>query len=283
MSAAVQPLFVGLCDDAAVFPPGNLALAEAVPAHVDHKTLAFGPVVGPFVLAARDLEQLAPHVAGLEPGSFGLALTASLPQLSSALEAADQIAAVRLEALEVALAQDVAASEVAPTLKCALGEWDLPVFLELPRDGRRPLLVEALRGTGWQAKLRTGGVRSDLYPDEKELAAAVASLAAAGVPFKATAGLHHALRNTDPVTGFEQHGFLNLLSATAAALAGADEATVVTLLADRDGVRVADRIRRLSPDVRKTFRSFGTCSVAEPVDELIALGLLDPKMREDLS
>jgi len=31
------------------------------------------------------------------------------------------------------------------------------------------------------------------------------------VLFKSTAGLHHAPRNADPPTGFEQHGFRNLL------------------------------------------------------------------------
>jgi len=30
--------------------------------------------------------------------------------------------------------------------------------------------------------------------------------------------------------------------------------------------------------VREQFRSFGTCSIAEPLDELVALGLLDPSL-----
>jgi hypothetical protein len=38
-----------------------------------------------------------------------------------------------------------------------------------------------------------------------ERLAAIAAVVAAGVSFKPTAGLHHALRNTDPETGFEQH------------------------------------------------------------------------------
>jgi hypothetical protein len=110
-----------------------------------------------------------------------------------------------------------------------------------------------------------------------ELAAAVVALTRAGLPFKATAGLHHAVRNTDPQTGFEQHGFLNLLTAVDAALAGADEARVERLLAERDPERVAAQARAAgarASSVRGQFRSFGTCSITEPLEELVVLGLL---------
>ena len=106
--------------------------------------------------------------------------------------------------------------------------------------------------------------------------AAVVALVRAGVAFKATAGLHHAVRNTDPGTGFEQHGFLNLLVATDEALAGADVAQVHARLAARDGTRLAERVAALSAAARESFRSFGTCSIADPVTELAELGLLTP-------
>ncbi|HEX9356341.1 MAG TPA: hypothetical protein VF933_21305, partial [Streptosporangiaceae bacterium] len=125
---------------------------------------------------------------------------------------------------------------------------------------------------------RTGGVRADLYPSESELASAVLAAVRAGVPFKATAGLHHAVRNTDPQTGFEQHGFLNLILATDAAAAGASEPDLVRLLAQRHAARVAERVHALGAErtalARTLFTSFGTCSIAEPRSELIGLGLL---------
>ena len=282
MSVDVPPVFAGLCDDAAVFPPGNLPLAEALPAHARHKASAHRSLVGPFVVAARDLDELDNLLAARDHGVLGLSLTVPLPQLAAALVRVDEIPAARLEALEVALPDDVGAGEVVPSLERALDGRAVPVFVELPRDARRPDIVKALSGTAFLAKLRTGGVRADLYPDEKELAAAVAALTAAGVAFKATAGLHRAVRNTDAGTGFEQHGFLNLLAAAGAALDGADDSELTEVLADRDGARVADRVRALAPVVRDVFRSFGTCSIAEPVEDLAGLGLLEPDLVEDL-
>lgn len=277
-----HPLLAGLCDDAAVFPPGNLPLAEAVPAHLHHTKGAHAALVGPFVLAAKDLPSLAEVTADLPEAGLELALTSPLPDLAGALEQAGTLPAVRVVALEIALPEGTAPGEVVPTLDTVLAGRDLSVAVEVPRDDRRPEVIAALAGTRYTAKLRTGGVRADLYPDEAELARAIAALVDAGVPFKATAGLHHALRNTDPDTGFEQHGYLNLLVAADAAVAGADADELARLLGERDGSTVTERVRALDPEVRRTFRSFGTCSITDPTTELVDLGLLTPDAKKDL-
>ncbi|MFJ8113891.1 hypothetical protein [Streptomyces sp. NPDC096132] len=280
----IPPVLVGLFDDAAVFPPGSLPIEEAVPAHVEHTRGAHAGLVGAFVLAAKDVDRLTGLTAGLPEGSFDLSVTVALPGVSDAVAAARRIPAVRLVGLEVAVPDGIAAEAVVPALAEAIeDDTGLTVYVEVPRDDRREALLAELSGTPCLAKFRTGGVRADLYPDEHELAAAILSAVRAGVPFKATAGLHHALRNTDPETGFEQHGFLNLLVAADAALKGAEEAELVELLADRDGDRVAERVRALSPEVRDLFRSFGTCSVAEPATESAGLGLLPAATIADLT
>ncbi|MEU1515660.1 hypothetical protein ABZ490_26505 [Streptomyces sp. NPDC005811] len=280
----VPPVLAGLFDDAAVFPPGSLPIEEAVPAHVAHTRSAHAGLVGAFVLAAKDVDRLTEPTAGLPEGSFGLSVTVALPGVSDAVAAARRIPAVRLAGLEVAVPDGIAAEAVVPALAEAIdADSDLSVYVEVPRDARREPLLAALAGTPYLAKFRTGGVRAELYPDERELAAAVLAAVRAGVPFKATAGLHHALRNTDPETGFEQHGFLNLLTATDAALRGAEEDELVRLLADRDGDAVAGRVRALTPEVRDVFRSFGTCSVAEPATESAGLGLLPAATIADLT
>lgn len=247
-----------LFDDAAIFPPGNLPLDEAIRAHHAHREAPYARLVGPLVVSLPDLSKLA--------GTGPLDIAVVVPDAASAAVAMDwasAISGVRLVSLEVA-------ATTVERLRWEIGEpAGTTVYVELPRDERRPVLIEELAGTAYRAKLRTGGARADLYPDELELATAVVALVAAGLPFKATAGLHHALRNTDRKTGFEQHGFLNLLAATGAAAGGASVDEVASVLAERSANRVH------LPDGDSLLRSIGTCSIDEPLAELTELGLLD--------
>ncbi|MGW4130541.1 hypothetical protein [Amycolatopsis japonica] len=268
----IPALFAGLCDDAAVFPPGLAPLPDAVAAHDEHLGAWYAGLVGPLVIAATALGDLAEVLDGREtPLPVSVTLPGGPAQLDGVNEAVAKLP-VKLEALEIAVPDGMGPDE----LLAALSHATAPVFVEIPRDERRVPLLTALSGTGHQAKFRTGGVRADLYPDEAELAAAVRAAVAASVPFKATAGLHHALRNTDPETGFEQHGFLNLMLATDAVLTGGDAEAV---LAERDGAVVAERLRALDADrvaaLRAGFTSFGTCSITDPLTELAGLGLLE--------
>jgi hypothetical protein len=261
-----------LLDDAAMFPPGDLPLHRAVPAHTEHRRAPYGALVGPLVVAASAHDELADATAGLPPGSLAVALTVPVPRLGEALAAAGRLPAVRVVAVEVSLPDGMApAAAVDEVGRHADG---VRVFVVLPRDDRREPVLAAVAGAGHAAKLRTGGPSAADHPDEEELAAAVVSVVRAGVAFKATAGLHHAVRNTDAATGFEQHGFLNLLLATAAAGSGAGPADVARLLAERDPDVLVTAVRRTDPAVRERFRSFGTCSITEPVDELARLGLV---------
>jgi len=265
-------IFDGILDDAAVFPPGLKPLAQAIADHPKHRASAYGDLVGPLVLAAPALAGLGAHVGADVEGPLDLAVTApgGPAQLPDALARAADLP-VRLAGFEVAVPAELSV----PEFFAALGSAGaVPVYVEVPRDSRRAEVIAACAATGRAAKFRTGGVEAGLYPDEAELAGAIAAVVAAGVPFKATAGLHHALRNTDPATGFEQHGFLNVLVATAAARDGARPDQLAALLADRDGERVARRVSETDPGVRESFRSFGTCSIVEPVRELVDLGLM---------
>ena len=95
------------------------------------------------------------------------------------------------------------------------------------------------------------------------------------MPFKATAGLHHAVRHRDEATGFVHHGFLNLLVAVSRALTGQD---VVGALQSTDGAALVAETAGLAEPaaraVRRVFASYGSCSLREPVRDLEALGML---------
>ncbi len=93
-------------------------------------------------------------------------------------------------------------------------------FFEISPEQAEELLP-ALRRIGGCAKLRAGGVVEEAFPAVEQIAGFIARCAELGVPFKATAGLHHPLRCIRPLT-YEphsreapMHGFLNLFTAAA--------------------------------------------------------------------
>ncbi len=119
-----------------------------------------------------------------------------------------------------------------------------------------------------KTKVRCGGAR---VPDAAEVAAFIRAAHDRGTPFKATAGLHHAL----PTDG--EHGFLNLLAACiwpddAEALLGTREIEL-----DAESFRAngraadADTCARMRRDA---LLSIGSCSFTEPVGELRQLRIL---------
>ena len=74
----VPPLFAALVDDAAMFPPGNATVPEAVAAHRDHRRSWFAPLVGPLVVRDRQLDELRRVLDATEPGGRVADLEAEL-------------------------------------------------------------------------------------------------------------------------------------------------------------------------------------------------------------
>lgn len=278
-NVAAAPLLAGLCDDAAIFPPGLKPLAQAVPDHLAHAESNYARYVGPFLLSAAALEEVGPIVADLPAGAIDLAITVpDETALPAALATVDRLPAFRLVAVESPLGPGTPPGAAIDAIRQAVAGREVEVFVEIPRDERRPEAIAATSAAGYKAKFRTGGIRAELYPDEAELADAIIAVVKRGLQFKATAGLHHAVRRTDPERGFEEHGFLNILLAVSVVLADGDRESVIEALAERDGDELAARLASLDAEqaraVRHHFRSFGTCSISEPVDEMRDLGLV---------
>ncbi|MBV2156360.1 hypothetical protein [Kitasatospora sp. SUK 42] len=300
----IPELFRGLFDDAAVFPPGNLPVAEAVPAHRAHRAAWYAEAVGPFLCGAGRLGELTAVAAGGAvvkdavsaegaadtegvvgasdaPLRIGLVLPGGSAELASALAAA-----APFELAGVELATRDAAEAVAELDR--LLPPHVPAAVELPRELLRgdglDAVLDVLVDSPYRAKFRTGGLAAEAFPDEEELAAFLTGCARRGLPYKCTAGLHNAVRHTDPRTGFEHHGFLNVLLAAQET----DLRAAAAILAERDGEVLAKAARTLTDRqvtvIRNSFTAFGTCSIAEPLGDLAALGLLsspDPLSQED--
>ena len=152
-------------------------------------------------------------------------------------------------------------------------------FIEIGLDGAWERALDVVADAGYAAKLRTGGLDSYLFPDAGQVASFITACLDREVAFKCTAGLHNAVRHTAADTGFEHHGFLNVLLATRASLDGASQSEMVAVLENREGGTLAGPARALTVEqaagTRRWFTSFGSCSVDQPRHDLIALDLLE--------
>jgi hypothetical protein len=298
----IPAAFSGLVDDAAVFPPGNAPLDEAVRAHHEHLAAPYADLVGPLVVSDAHLAELVSRPAPRTPRSTGEQVAEPLEVVvvvsggAGALEPAVRWAArdgvLDLRGVEIAL-RDSATGETAHNARrivtvvdqlVSSGDLDddVPVYVEVPRlHGAPPTpdwlsALDELAALDHRVKLRTGGADADAFPGTDELATCIGATLDRELSFKCTAGLHHAVRHRDSETGFERHGFLNVLLATRASLDGAVPADVAAVLDLTDAaalLEVADPVGMAG--ARRWFRSFGSCSVREPLDDLTALGLLE--------
>jgi hypothetical protein len=239
MPGTLETALLGrLIDHAPLFPPAQLPLPEALEEHRRAREGPQGWIVRRFVAPASVL-------ARLDGESLALSVVCDAD-----FDASDP----RIESFEV---------PPNGSLWLTRGE----TYFELD-TGVVPSFAAGLVQSGSRLKIRCGPAA----PTVDSLAAAIRACREHSLPFKATAGLHRAVRREG------QHGFVNLLAAAAfgdeeAALAEEDAEAFRT---DDDVFRWRDRTASVA-DVERArglFVAFGSCSFDEPVDDLRALGLL---------
>ncbi len=284
MSATIPELFGALVDDAAVFPPGNSPLPQAVAHHAGHRGAWYGACVGPLLVPAGSATDLLAVLDGggwPGPGTLDTTVVARPGTDPAALA----------EALAV-LAADPRVDLVAVELGWT-DDWrrlgvpgELPLALEVPRgeeeqsEALADIRLSVAEGDAVVAKFRTGPTPTWPWPDEDELARFLTGAIGAPVPFRLTGGLHHAVRGRYEVDGVpeENHGLLNILLATAAALDHAPREEVAAILADRDTSALVSAVGTWSHHtdrrVRSAFTAYGCCTVTDPLGELTGLGLI---------
>lgn len=233
---ALTPLVAGLVDDAGLFPPSSLPMAAALERH----RRSASPVLS---------------------GRF-LVPTSRVPELLALLRPDDALR-VHLVVDEDAPVPTDGRVEVLGIERRGLPADDaaLPTWVE-------GVPASALAGTGLRAKVRCGGAA---IPAVDELASWVVDAVGAGVPFKATAGLHRAVRGDESTDGRPHHGYLNLLLAVSRATEGGDVAAV---LASTDRAALAAEARTVdAARVRSLLTSYGSCDTDLPVHDAKELDL----------
>ena len=274
MSNGVTHLLTNLVDDAAVFPPGSAALDDAVPAHAAHRASWFAPLIGPLLIPLADRAAFR----ALAPPGTPVGVIGSPADLEAALDDLPG-GTCQLESPVAKRGEDplTGLERLAGLMRKTKEPWQW--YCEVPLAwGLMSALDELARlraeGLPAAAKFRTGGLAAELFPTPAELAAVICACRDRDLPFKLTAGLHHAVRHTDPETGLVHHGFLNILAAVLAARDGAEPADLAPLLSSTDGGPLAERVRPHLAEPRPLWVAFGSCSVTEPVADLTMLGLL---------
>jgi len=296
---SVVVLLRGLIDYAGLFPPASLGMAQAVENYETYLRSEHNWILGRFIVPAARL------------GEFEEALTRTpascnshwnLSALLGADAAADLARIRKFNACSstdlVPIKAEIRSVEMKITTLeqieqlSAIIPPELEAYFEIPLSGGGHENIAALAACGRRAKIRTGGETADKFPAPESVIEFVRLCAAAGVPFKATAGLHHALRSVHPFTYQPDsprgimHGFLNVFLAASFLRVGMEPTLALELLTEQspqafyfDSEAAIWREHRLTvPQIavaRQSFSiSFGSCSFTEPLDDLRSLHLL---------
>jgi len=316
MPSINRALLSEIIDYAGIFPPAKLPLTEAFERFLLHLGSDDGWLLARFVCPASRLEELAPliesadfmqtplRIAGLgaggeDPPSFADGIERDVESMK-AFSTRFRGTAI-IDVFEVKLPENGDPSEVVDLSFHHLADVAVrpPVpYFEIPLLGRaRDPIVDAAavaaasheidshRRAG--LKIRCGGLDATAVPSIEAVAAAIVASRDAGLPLKATQGLHHPLRHHDPDLDTMVHGFLNLLTASVLAHAHfLDDAAIREVIAEDDpGAFVLSDSTIRWRDIEAGFQevlngrtsamtSFGSCSFSEPRDDLAGLDLL---------
>ncbi len=263
---SVRALFGGVIDYAGLFPPASLSMEAAVENYAAYRAGEHGWALDRFILPLARVPEFE-SAAGDRAANWRLSLLVP-PGTTTIPLGADTV--------EIKVQNPADIRNIGP---------DVTAYYEISIDDDPAELIAIMAGVSVRAKIRTGGSTPDAAPSPANLARFLARCAARKVPFKATAGLHHAMRNPAGRSG-AMHGFLNVFLAAALIWTGAPEDDVIQALEETspdafrfEGAAVTWRERRVTAEqlveVRRSFAiGFGSCSFEEPLADLKALGLL---------
>ncbi len=308
-SRALTTLLTELFDYAGLYPPARLDMPAAAEAYARARMGEHAFMLARFVCPVSKLHKLSEaasmlmpgthatsgyreHADVLEPWSVSAVMDVELGEALELIDAFDEHhgeedhGLARVDAIELKAETPGFIDEALERIPD-----DIAPFFEVTLGGDCRGFVAALAGSEASAKVRCGGVTPEAIPGSGQIADFLLACRSAGVPFKATAGLHHPIRAEHRLTYEEggprgvMHGFINLWMA--ASLVRAREVsreTAVEVLEERDARAFAfgeESARWRGHELgivdlaraRETFAiSIGSCSFDEPVEDLRGLG-----------
>ncbi|MDH3252352.1 MAG: hypothetical protein OEM41_06135 [Ignavibacteria bacterium] len=297
MKESVRVLMAGLIDYAGLFPPAGLPMNQAVSNFERYRAGSEAWALGRFIVPASRLKEFEDAISSARDEA-----QKSAPLMLSALLTSGDVSEInllldfnrrhaertaRIETVEV---KATTTDEVRRIGRSAGGRFT--VYCEFPIGDGLSDLISSAAEAGLRAKVRTGGVTPEVFPPTTDLVRFLYACSTKRLPFKATAGLHHAVRGSYRLT-YERNspsgtmsGFLNVFVAAALLVEGMDINDAVRVLEETDaGAFQFDEsgvvwrsyrlpLDRLSLSRRGFAIAFGSCSFLEPIEEMRALNLL---------
>jgi len=298
MTGSLSHLLDRFIDYAGLFPPAKLSMDTAVTNYLGYLTGPEEPFVSRFVCPVAKLDELRQalanrHVAetislsvvGTAPtnhAGWGDALVHDAEGMTRFMERVGEDAAI--EAYEIRIPDHKRLIEYVQDLR-SFNQVD--VFCELPWGPEMADSLAILAEEEWlAAKARTGGLEASAFPPSSAVAEFLVSCCQLDLGFKLTAGLHHPLRGHREEVKAKMHGFLNVMVATALIQAHdlnsrevasiLESESAVDFKFDDDSLQYKDQRADLDAidDARALFAGIGSCSVAEPLQDLNELKLV---------
>lgn len=301
MTNALRTLCDSLIDYAGLFPPAKLDMPPAVENFARDRTGEHAWMLSRFICPVTRLDHLSEHAKELmpraesdDPWRVSAIIDAPLDECLDLIDAFNAhhaetdnglavIDAIELKARSPSFIDD--ALDAIPD--------DVYPHFEIPIETDCRGFVAALAGCGAGAKVRCGGVTPDMIPPPHHLAAFIHACAAAELPFKATAGLHHPVRAEHALTYDDDaprgvmHGFVNVfLAASFVHARRLEPDETIALLNETDpgaftftddGASWRDHTidtLSIAKAREQSALSYGSCSFTEPVEDLKLLGWL---------
>lgn len=320
---------LGIIDYAGLFPPTKLPLEPALRNFAEYRKGSHSRMLARFICPAGRLSEVdvlagelfhsdeppwrfsALGSSGLDAESFGSGLVGDVAAMRAFMQAHEGLAIA--DAIETRLPGSVVTNRSTDATQALVGQTAasvtkldsiLPtgrvqVYFEIPFLGEwRPNTRSAISAVAAHnaqhsdsigVKIRTGGVKASMIPTIEQVAFFIHTCRENGVPFKATAGLHHPLRHDsaelDAAT--KMHGFLNVFGA--AVLSHAlrisepvfreilEDESAESFSFDDGGFTWRDHSvtsAQIALARREFANSFGSCSFVEPLEDLKTLKLL---------